>query len=351
MFFKRLVDWKNDEVEVDIIPKTNEKYITVTYACIRFIDSYRFLSSSLDSLVKTSVDYSHKTLKIWKKKLLLLMKEIEDDRTIEDFKKGYPDKFENLEETLLSYMGENDLKILKTEFPDNRWKYLTKKLAYPYECFNSLDDYQKPIHNLQKEDFFSKLKIKRPDDEETQKTNKFIKLFSFKYGEELTQLYLKSDVLLLACVFEKLIEVSLNEIDINTLFCASLPGYIWQWLLKYTGINLQPLQEKGLILTLENNIRGGISSVMDDRHKKSDENKKIIYMDATNLYGHSLIQPLPFDESEMWHGHPDFYMNKEEKILNTPDDSDIGYFLEVDLKHPDEIKEKTKNFQFCQKKR
>ena len=40
-------------------------------------------------------------------------------------------------------MGENDLKILKTEYPD-KWKYLTKNLAYPYEYFNSIDDYQKP---------------------------------------------------------------------------------------------------------------------------------------------------------------------------------------------------------------
>ena len=59
MFFKKLVDLKTDEVEFDIIPKTNEEYISVTYACIRFIGSYRFLSSSLDSLVKTLVDNSH----------------------------------------------------------------------------------------------------------------------------------------------------------------------------------------------------------------------------------------------------------------------------------------------------
>ena len=28
-------------------------------------------------------------------------------------------------------------------------------------------------------------------------------------------------------------------------------------------------------------------------------------MDATNLYGHSMCQPLPYDETEMWHGDPD----------------------------------------------
>ena len=54
-------------------------------------------------------------------------------------------------------MRENDLKILKTRFPDKR-RYLTKKLAYPYEYFNSIDHYQKPVDNSKKEDSFSELK-------------------------------------------------------------------------------------------------------------------------------------------------------------------------------------------------
>ena len=52
MVFKKLVDKKNDKIKFDIIPKTNEEYNSVNYVCIRFIYSYRFLSSSLDSLVK-----------------------------------------------------------------------------------------------------------------------------------------------------------------------------------------------------------------------------------------------------------------------------------------------------------
>ena len=67
MFFKNLVNKKNDRVKFQIIPKTNEEYISVTYGCIRFIDGYRFQSSSLDSLVKTLVDNSNKTLRYLKK--------------------------------------------------------------------------------------------------------------------------------------------------------------------------------------------------------------------------------------------------------------------------------------------
>ena len=63
-------------------------------------------------------------------------------------------------------------------------------------------------------------------------------------------------------------------------------------------------------------------------------------MDFTNLHGHSMSQMLPYDEIVMWHGHPDLYMDKLEEILNIPDDSDIGIFVEVDLGYPDNVKRK-----------
>ena len=155
MFFKRLVEVKNDKVKFKNIPKTNEEHISVTYGCIRFIDSYRFLSESLDNLVKN--------------------------------------------------LDVDDFKILKKEFPDN-WQYLNKKLACPYQYFNSIDDYQKPVDNLKKEDFFNKLKNKCPDDDVIERTKEIIKLFDIKNGEELTKLYCKSDVILLADVIEKFVK-------------------------------------------------------------------------------------------------------------------------------------------------
>ena len=290
MFFKRLVDLKKDKVKFKIIPKTNKEYISVKYGCIRFIDCYRFLSESLDKLVKN--------------------------------------------------LDEDDFKILKKEFPD-KWQYLNKKLAYPYEYFNNINDYKKSVDNLKKEDFFSKLKNDYPDNEEIERTKEITELFNIKDGEQLTKLYCKCDVILLADVFEKFVKVSTEEYKINPLYCVSLPIYTYQCALKYTDIKLQTLQDKDLILLIESNIRGGISSVMGDRYVKSDENNKILYMDATNLYGHSMSQMLPYDEIKF---EKDICL---EKILNTPDDNDIGYFLEVDLIYPDNIKEKTKYFPFC----
>ena len=133
---------------------------------------------------------------------------------------------------------------MKTEFPDDKWKCLTKKIAYPYGYFNIIDDYQKLVNNLKKEEFFRKLKNGYPGDKEKERTKAVIKLFNIKNEENLTQLHLNSDVFLLACVFEEFIKVSINEFGINPLYCVSLFGYTWQCGLKYTGINLQTYQIK-----------------------------------------------------------------------------------------------------------
>ena len=191
---------------------------------------------------------------------------------------------------------------------------------------------------MKKEDFFSQLKNDYPNDEGIERTKENIKLFNIKNGEELTETNLKSDVLLLAYVFEKFIKVSVNEHALNPLYCVSLPGFTWHCGLKYTGINLETSQYSDMILLIENNIGGGISSVMGDKYVKSDENKKILYKDASNLYGWALGEYLLYDDIK-------FDNNvKLEDIINTPDVSDIGYFVEVALIYPDRIEEKTKQF-------
>ena len=148
--------------------------------------------------------------------------------------------------------------------------------------------------------------------------------------------------MLLTCIFEKFIKVSQNEFGISPLYFVSLPGYTWSCGLKYTNITLQTLQDKEMILFLENGIRGGISSIMGDRYVKSDKDKNILYGDANNLYGFSMSQFLPYDNIKFETENVCL-----EKILNTPNDIDIGYFLEVDLEYPYNKGQKTKHFPFA----
>ena len=111
--------------------------------------------------------------------------------------------------------------------------------------------------------------------------------------------------------------------------------------MKFTDFKLQTLQERDLILLLENNIRGGTSSVMGDTDVQSDENKKILYVDANKMYGWVMREYLISDKIKF------DKIVKLEDILNTPDDCDIGYFIEVDLNYSDNTKEKTKIFPFA----
>ena len=53
-------------------------------------------------------------------------------------------------------------------------------------------------------------------------------MFDFKDGEELTELYLKSDVILLADVSEKILKNSIEDYGNNPLYCVNLPGYTWK---------------------------------------------------------------------------------------------------------------------------
>ena len=163
------------------------------------------------------------------------------------------------------------------------------------------------------------------------------------------------DVLHIADVMENFVEKSTLEYGINPLYSYSLPGYTWKAGLKLTNIKLDFIKDKQLLLLLlDNNIRKGISSVMGPRFIESNENTKLLYIDANNLYGWAMRKYLPtgdFEKMRSCHEAMQYdstLMNEiKEGILNTPDDNEFGYFLECDMLYPAEIKEKTENFPLC----
>ena len=94
---------------------------------------------------------------------------------------------------------------------------------------------------------------------------------------------------------------------------------------------------------------------MGPRFIESNENTKLLYIDANNLYGWAMSQYLPTGDfkkmrsfAQNCHESDSALMNEiTEDILNTPDDNEFGYFIECDLEYPAEIKEKTENFPLC----
>jgi len=72
---------------------------------------------------------------------------------------------------------------------------------------------------------------------------------------------------------------------------------------------------------------------------KKDDNY-LMYLDANNLYGHAMSQPLPYKDLE--------FSNVDiDTVLNTPDDNEEGYILEVDLHTPEHLHDKLKEYPPC----
>ena len=182
-----------------------------------------------------------------------------------------------------------------------------------------------------------------------------------KNRQHITMLYLKMFFLQLADVFENFVEKSKLIYGINPLYTYSAPGYTWKAGLKRTKIKLDFIKDEHLLLLLENNIRGGISSVMGDRHVISDINKLILYIGANNLYGWAMSQFLPPEEFEKLplipctegqytEGQQSCNYNLDqlvEDLLQIPDDNEYGFFIECVLENPVEIKAETKNSPMC----
>ena len=135
-----------------------------------------------------------------------------------------------------------------------------------------------------------------------------------KNGQNISMLYLKMVVPQIADVFKNFFETSILEYSLNPFYSYSLPGYTWKAGLNFTNIKLDYIKDtaklasaKHLLLLLENNIRGGISSVMSDRYVQSrsgvesEENNKFLYFDANIFYIWAMSQPLPTAEIKKYH--------------------------------------------------
>ena len=98
-------------------------------------------------------------------------------------------------------------------------------------------------------------------------------------------------------------------------------------MLKMTSIQSEKVNNIDVHLFFEKGMRGGVSYI-SKRYSKSDENAEIMYWDANNLYGWTMIQDLPCCGFK-------FLSQKEIKSFNL--DCMVGYILEVDLEYCKEL--------------
>ena len=288
-----------------MIPNTEEKYISFSKVLkydsgkvndkrrpiinkieLRFIDSFKFLSSSLDNLSR------------------------------------------NLE--------KDQFKELAKFFPKEHLDLLIKKLAYPYEYTDCSEKYQEtqlpPI-----ELFYSSLNYENICKNKYKTAQEIWDKFNVKNLQEFTSIYNKVDILLLADVMENFKNISLQTCKLNPAWYSTTPGFAWDTMLEMTQQKLKLIADYDKILMIERGIRGGISQCsnryaqpnnkyMGKKYNNSKKSVFIEYLDGNSLYGWAQSKYLPYGVFK--------WSDTNTDVLNIQNNSPKGYILEVDLTYP-----------------
>ena len=179
---------------------------------------------------------------------------------------------------------------------------MLRKGVFPYDYFDALDKLN-ATQLPPKDAFYSKLNDENISDDDYKHAQKIWETFNMKTMREYHDLYLNSDVLLLADVFENFRDVCQIHYGLDPAHYYTAPGLAWDAALKYTKVNLELLTDIDMLLMIEKGIRGGISMISTRYGKANNPYMKnfdinkiisyIIYLDANNLYGGAMSRPLP----------------------------------------------------------
>ncbi|GBM54161.1 hypothetical protein AVEN_195153-1 [Araneus ventricosus] len=301
LFIKEL---GGDKGVIDVIPNNEERYISFSKEVgavmvegddgkqvkvpgikLRFVDSFKFMAASVDSLAKNVKEF-RETVKY---------------------------------------------------FPKDKLDLVTRKGVYPYDYMDSWDKCEETKLPPQ-EDFYNQLNESHIKDGDYEHAKSVWKAFNIKTLGEYSDLYVKTDVLILADIMEHFRDVCLKTYKLDPAWYFTAPGLSWDAMLKTTEVELQLLTDYDMILMLEKGTRGGISQCCNrygranNKYMKDyDENKKskyLMYLDANNLYGWAMSQYLP---------HGGFKWSTVSDVTHIADDSDTGYIIDCDLQYPDNL--------------
>lgn len=294
MVFKRISN-KFAKI-IKVIPINNEKFTTFTIDNLKFIDSYNFLSSSLSKLVESL------------------------------------------------NVSKYDFPILN-EFFQDKYKciYLRRKGVFPYTWFDNiekLNETKLPEKNY----FYNDLTKEQITNDDYKFAQKVWKLFQCKTLEDYLKLYLFTDCLLLADVFESFRDIAMKIYNLEVLEFISAADLSWSSGLKVTSTTLELLTDIDMYLTIERGIRGGLclaakrfskanNKYLPKTYDPNLESKYIINLDILNLYGFCMTSYLPHSNYK-W---VDTNHLKNIDILNIPPNSETGYIFVVTLTYPDHL--------------
>jgi hypothetical protein len=283
--------------KIRVINQSFEKYMMFSFCDIKFIDSFQFLSESLDTLSKNLITKDYQYFNHTKK------------------------------------------------YFNNFTELMCRKGIYPYEFVINEN-----VFNLDfptKDKFYSKLTNEHIKDIDYEHALNVYRIMNCHNFGDYHDLYLKCDVLILCDVFENFRNSAMEKYKLDPCNFITSPSLAWSAMLSSLNPKLGYLHNEDELNFL--NKRGGIVQAGGQRHVKAnnkymnnyDSSKPssyISYLDMNNLYGCAMSDYLPYEIIG-------FDNNiKLEDILNTPINNDIGYFVEVDIHLPNELHNKFKDY-------
>ena len=266
------------------------------------------------------------------------------------FEIRFIDSFKFLQTSLANLVGSlqpDDFYNTKEIFKENV-NLLTRKGVYPYDYVSSIEKLSE-TQLPQKEKFYSKLNDEDITDDDYQHAINVWNTFKCKTIRDYHDLYLKSDVLLLSDVFENFRKTGLKHYNLDPAHYYTSPGLAWDACLKETGQELQLLHDYDMLMMFERGIRGGISHISkryaeaNNKYMKDynpdEESTYIQYLDAKNLYGWAMSQSLPT------HGFKWMKNITKETVMDILEKANHsmsnlgrkGYIFEVDLEYPHKL--------------
>ena len=150
---------------------------------------------------------------------------------------------------------------------------MLRKGVYPYEYMVSWERFNE--RSLpSKLDFYSNLNMENIVDIDYILGNNVFKIFKLENLGDYHDLYVSSDTLSLADVFENFRDKCVKVYELDPTHFLSLPGLAWQACLKKTNIELELLTDYDKLLMVEEGIRGGICHSI---HRYAKANNKYNY--------------------------------------------------------------------------
>ncbi|XP_057308117.1 uncharacterized protein LOC130646004 [Hydractinia symbiolongicarpus] len=365
--FIRELGEKYDTQDIGCIAENTEKYISFNVKIkvpiagmgygdgefnkkieIRLIDSCRFMASSLEKLASNVIGTNPAGMKCQQCADTCLEFQSINAEYVESF------WCSSCESNITNLILDKDQ--VKANTPamsyyfsdDELFRLMLQKGVYPYEYMDSWQKF-KETELPPRDAFYSNLNMKGISDHDYAHAQKVWNAITPKVPETTMGDY--HDAYFWG--------VCQNQYKLDPAHFYSAPGLAWKAALKYTNIKLELLTDPDILLMFEKGIRGGITQAvhryarannryMGDQYDYGEESSYLQYLDANNLYGWAMQQPLP---THVFKWVSNIEVIDEKKIEKLVSDNKHGYLLEVDVDYPKELHDKQNELPFLPERR